>query len=381
MDWRRHVRDAGCSRVARRTNRAVRIALVLSLALIALLWMVHGDETGANAFGRFDHDWRARLQRLGPQLSASELAELEPGALLELSHTTESIPPASQIARWLGEPVNPVRTQSPASASRSGDRAHDDGIAVQRWSMRAEHVAAEAVYAAGRTGRLVVFLPELAGDGSTGGLVLRHAISRGDAALALVPLATPPVGGMRGLAHNLLLRAREARLALRVAREQVAPACLALIGLSAGALVAPAAVALEPAPDAIVLLLGGADLASIAAEGDLPWLSGRDVRRASLADPDAHTLLALAALDPLRHALHLRADRTLLVDAAFDRVVPRAARDALADALSAAERITYPTGHFSFELALPIALRRIDAFLDRVCAQSERAAPAATVRR
>lgn len=236
---------------------------------------------------------------------------------------------------------------------------------------RAEHWVAvstrsqlDAIAVRGSTGRGVVFLPQLDGTSRPAELAARHFASRGDAVLAVLPS-----GAMqhvkrdeRAWAHDAERRVREARLALHIAREELALRCVTLVGLSMGALAAVPAAAIDGHTDALVLMLAGGGLPDIAATAEqaglIELLHGTDA---------GDQPVSFASVDPLAHATRLDSDRVLLIHAAFDRVMAPRATEALARRLPGATRIWFPTGHRSFALAFPFALRAASEHADRFC--------------
>ena len=132
-----------------------------------------------------------------------------------------------------------------------------------------------------------------------------------------------------------------------------------LLGCSLGAIAAPTVVQrLADAPDAVVLIGGGADMTLCRLGGlrvNIPtdvWLD------ASRCDP-AHTAAALR---------HLPA---LMLDARFDAILPSRGAHLLHSAAGMPERWTYLTGHIGLFLLLPLERQRIVAWIERTLRGAE----------
>jgi dienelactone hydrolase len=157
----------------------------------------------------------------------------------------------------------------------------------------------------------------------------------------------------------------------------VDPQRIALIGFSMGALVASVAMAHEPRLAAGVLVMGGADPHDILAACSHEIGRGRehvlehldwslDEFRRELAKP-------LARINPARFAGMVDPRRVLIIEAAADTCMPRAARERLWQSMGRPERIAYLYDHRVAFLAMTFLgghdlQRQVYRFLDRTLA-------------
>ena len=73
----------------------------------------------------------------------------------------------------------------------------------------------------------------------------------------------------------------------------------------------------------------------------------------------------LASVDPIAYAKALDPNRTLLVHARFDRVVPFANGQRLYEAMGRPRRLVTLTGHYSAVMVLPVILAEVEAHFSR----------------
>lgn len=172
----------------------------------------------------------------------------------------------------------------------------------------------------------------------------------------------------RTVLHQRLL------LAWLRAREQP-PRALFVLGMSLGGMVATVLAAEEPGLAGAAICLAGGDLANLIAASSEPRVQRwRRWRHEHDGVGDDHLQWELAEFlrhDPLRFAPAVATRRVLLVDAAFDTVVPAHHRDLLWEALGRPARLRVPFGHYSAALAL-------DPILSAVADHFARQLPAAT---
>jgi hypothetical protein len=144
------------------------------------------------------------------------------------------------------------------------------------------------------------------------------------------------------------------------ARPELRDKPLAIIGVSAGALMAPAVAArladrsdLRPV-DAAILVAGGADLLDVAQRSSLG--AGSKIRYATgLLDARTNAqrvYLDTTKLDPYWSATALQSTPVLQIHAALDDIVPASAGRLLWHRLGKPERWTYPVGHRALFLVL-----------------------------
>jgi hypothetical protein len=68
----------------------------------------------------------------------------------------------------------------------------------------------------------------------------------------------------------------------------------------------------------------------------------------------------IALVEPLHFAPHVDPERVVLMRAIWDPLIPTASADRLRSALGMPTEYAFPSGHFSFALFLPIAMRLVD---------------------
>lgn len=122
-----------------------------------------------------------------------------------------------------------------------------------------------------------------------------------------------------------------------------------VIGVSRGAIVAALAAQTTPTLST-VLVLGGADLAGLFRDSKIEIVERMrrvEVERAGgdLGQAVARAAKVLAPVDPARRPGRLDPQRTLLIQARWDRVIPRAQAEALREAAGGARQVWLPSGH------------------------------------
>lgn len=146
------------------------------------------------------------------------------------------------------------------------------------------------------------------------------------------------------LAFNFRQSALDARRAVAwlEKRPEVDARRLGVFGVSLGALVGSAVYSVEPRLAHAVFLLGGADFPRLVAESAMtgPFLAkagitGEELRR------------SWKGLDPLERKEGNRGKKALLINAGWDRVIPKTAALSLREAFPDARQIWVPFGHYS----------------------------------
>lgn len=202
----------------------------------------------------------------------------------------------------------------------------------------------------------VLVLPHLDGSEWPYRYFVRRFASEDIEVLAILPprVAIRERPEPEDLARVLQQRIRSARLGLAVLRDASPPNCVSVLGLSIGAIAAIPTAALESDVRSVVSILGGGGLEQIAMRSSEPRI--QHLRR--LATPEANGALRLQALDPLSWSAEIGDRSVLLIDAYFDSVVPRSSSASLELALKNSKRVSFPTGHYSFAVFLPVAVSR-----------------------
>jgi dienelactone hydrolase len=169
---------------------------------------------------------------------------------------------------------------------------------------------------------------------------------------------------------------RHNRIVLEWARQQpwLDPERVGCIGISLGGIVATVLAAVEPGIRGAVVCLAGGDLPSLLAESEenrvAAWREWRLRADGIGAGELMREVARELASDPARLAPYLATERVLLINARFDRVVPRRNQELLWEALGRPRQVQVPLGHYSAAVALGHVLGRADEFL------GERLAPA-----
>lgn len=226
---------------------------------------------------------------------------------------------------------------------------------TELWEITSGHRPVRALVAEG-FGPTVVILPHLAGTERIARYLLARLSEAGLGVLAILP--EPAVPGPSDDADAflalLLERIHTGRLGVRLVDEGWGPRCLAVVGVSLGGMTAVPVAALEPKVHVLVSMLGGAAITEMAP--------------ASAGPPTPSQKLAIMAVDPSTWAPLVRSKSPLIVEALWDRVVPKPSRRALWRALSpSGTRIVYPAGHGSFAAFLPHAATQAIRHIEAVC--------------
>jgi dienelactone hydrolase len=206
----------------------------------------------------------------------------------------------------------------------------------------------------------VLVLPHLEGTRRAEEYLTRRLAERGFEVVTVLPPREALPEDADAADWRLLLRGRirGGRAALELASEELGPRCTVVVGLSVGALAAVPVAALEPSAKGIVTLLGGAGLHEIAADSDEPRLHSVSGELGSPEDGE---------LDPLTWAPYIDPSGALLVRAAWDHVIPSEASERLRVALGGPRELTYPSGHYSFGVFLPLASGAVEEHVRKRC--------------
>ena len=143
---------------------------------------------------------------------------------------------------------------------------------------------------------------------------------------------------------------------------QADPARIGILGVSRGAIVAALAVQQDSKLRA-VFVLGGADLAGLYRRSHLHLVKKMRAKETARAggDPEKPASAAAAILgcvDPASRPGRIDPARTVLINAKWDRVVPRASALALREAAGGATQVWLPCGHYG-TLLFARRIRRI----------------------
>lgn len=153
----------------------------------------------------------------------------------------------------------------------------------------------------------------------------------------------------KGLARNFRQSVSDARRAFGVlaARPEVDGRRVALFGISLGAIVGSVTWSVDARPRAGVFLMGGANFPDLALNGSL---SGPFARKMGLKPEELRA--AWTGLDSLDYKSANVGKKALLVNASWDRVIPRANALSLKEAFPDSRQVWVPLGHYSAILHL-----------------------------
>ncbi len=139
------------------------------------------------------------------------------------------------------------------------------------------------------------------------------------------------------------------------------PERIALVGISLGAILGATALASEPRVHSAVLILGGADLAHVL------WDSVLAIRARARLRREGYTLErlreALAPVEPLNLLTPELGEKTFVIGARFDIVVPTEDTEKLIRALGAPRVFWLNTGHFGGGLVQRPLFRMVRQYL------------------
>jgi hypothetical protein len=148
---------------------------------------------------------------------------------------------------------------------------------------------------------------------------------------------------------------------------------LALIGISAGALNTPAVYhELQDDVDAVVLVAGGANMFTIVQDGVFTNWHFVDEQKKRFSNDELKMIeaeyLRIPSRDPYFLAPELPRDRTLIIHAKWDKIVPAKNGDLLYNRAGKPERWIYPSGHLglfaTFSSHAPEIVTWIDSKID-----------------
>jgi dienelactone hydrolase len=172
-----------------------------------------------------------------------------------------------------------------------------------------------------------------------------------------------------------LLRARviDTRRVLdwALTRSEIDGTRVALVGMSHGALVGSLVTAVDPRIRAATLLLGGGDLAAIIRDShqhSLERIRDQLMEEDGLTRESFYEAVAptLEDVDPLTYAPLVSPRAVLMINARFDRVIPRRYAEALWRAFGRPELVWLPTGHYTAGLFSSYARHKMLAHFARI---------------
>lgn len=219
---------------------------------------------------------------------------------------------------------------------------------------------------------LVILFPAL--GGKTGGLpyFTTYLKRKGFACLRLERKEKILIAS-RGLEHIREAIHREVVQASRLidwagTRQEVDTTRVAVLGISMGALTASLAAATEERIGSAVLILGGGDLPRIlldSEKGTIRSFRTTLMRKNGWSRRELLTRArqTLREVDPLYYASGLDPDRTMMVEAVFDKVIPAASRYVLWSRAGRPPRILLPLGHLSTIFLAPYIRWKVFRFL------------------
>lgn len=151
------------------------------------------------------------------------------------------------------------------------------------------------------------------------------------------------------LARNFRQAALDARRSLSwlAGRGEVDRRRIGLLGVSLGALVSAAVYSVDATPRYAVFMLGGADFPALALESGM---TGPFIRQAGIRPEELRK--AWKGIDPTDYVPANLTKPALLINAVWDRVIPRRAALALRHSFPAAEQTWVPLGHYASVLHL-----------------------------
>jgi hypothetical protein len=142
---------------------------------------------------------------------------------------------------------------------------------------------------------------------------------------------------------------------------EIDPDQIALVGISLGAILGATALASEPRVHSAVLILGGADLAHVL------WDSVLAIRARARLRREGYTLerlrAELAPVEPLNLLTPEHGEKTFVIGARFDIVVPTEDTEKLIRALGNPKVLWLNTGHFGGGLVQRPLFRTVRGYL------------------
>lgn len=229
---------------------------------------------------------------------------------------------------------------------------------------------------------LIVLVPILAGGEQLMRAIAERMVARGFAVGWCDRVAAAMRPPQRGAELEQLFRRTvvQQRMLLAWARtsELVDGSRCFVLGVSLGGMVGTALAAVEPQLCAAAICLGGADLPDLvlhSREGRvLQWCAFRRDQDGLSGRGIADELRARLDSDPLHLAPHVPTGKVLLVEAAFDDVVPPHNQIVLWEALGRPRRFTVPLGHYTAALAMNPILDAVGSFFAEALAAADASA-------
>lgn len=206
----------------------------------------------------------------------------------------------------------------------------------------------------------VFVLPILGGKNKVANFFAKHFAEKGFAALVVhrqeAYKDVEEVEKMNPLFRQIVFDHKQA-LDWAELQADIDTSRVGLFGVSAGAIKGTLVYALDDRVDAAMLCLVGGDLPDILSYSTEKGIAKR--RDRLLAERGATQLEMYAAMklefehDPLKYAPFVKSDKTLLLLAAFDSVVPYKNGLALRDAMGKPPTYVIPTGHITSVVYMP----------------------------
>ena len=151
-------------------------------------------------------------------------------------------------------------------------------------------------------------------------------------------------------------------------RQEVDTTRIAVLGVSMGALTASLVAATEERIGSAVLILGGGDLPRILLDSEKGTIRSFRTTLMRQNGWSRRELLTrarkmLREVDPLYYASGLDPDRTMMVEAVFDKVIPASSRYVMWSRAGRPPRILLPLGHLSTVFLAPYIRWKVFRFL------------------
>lgn len=246
---------------------------------------------------------------------------------------------------------------------------HGDGTTTGTLTGAGEQVHFTLRRAGGGGRPLVLIVPILAGGAELVDSVGTRLLGHGFDVVSCARAGRALQAGDRGRELDELFRRTvlQQRLLLAWLRRSGPPPATFVLGLSLGGMVATVLAAQEPTVDGVAICLSGGDIGGlIPVSSERRVQSWRRWRHEQDGVGDDHVLWELNEYlrhEPLRFAPAIETRDVLLVEAAFDTVVPTRHQDLLWEALGRPARFTVPLGHYTAALAIdPILSAVADHF-------------------
>lgn len=219
---------------------------------------------------------------------------------------------------------------------------------------------------------LVILFPALGGRTGALSYFTTHLNRKGFACLRLerkerILIASQGLEHIREAIHREVVQASRL-IDWAGTRQEVDPTRVAVLGVSMGALTASLVAATEERIGSAVLILGGGDLPRILLDSEKGTIRSFRTTLMRQNGWSRRELLTrarktLREVDPLHYANGLDPERTMMVEAVFDQVIPASSRYVLWSRAGRPPRILLPLGHLSTVFLAPYIRWRVFHFL------------------